>query len=79
LETINQIRTTQYKDLSSIKISVSTLNFRLLQFLNLGLIEHFAIRNAKQRREWYEITEKGRTVLEIVEQLEKTIEDGERR
>ncbi|KYK27919.1 MAG: hypothetical protein AYK19_06400 [Theionarchaea archaeon DG-70-1] len=66
LETINKTGKTQYKDLSSMKVSISTLNVRLLQFLNFGFVEHFAIRNSKQRKEWYEITEKGRTVLEIL-------------
>jgi len=50
------------------------LNARLLQLMNFGLVKHFAIRNAKQRKEWYEITEKGKIVLEILEQLGQLIE-----
>ncbi|MBU7030740.1 MAG: winged helix-turn-helix transcriptional regulator [Theionarchaea archaeon] len=71
---INRTGKTKYKDLSSIKISVSTLNARLLEFMNFGLVKHFAIRNAKQRKEWYEITEKGKIVLKILEQLTQLIE-----
>ncbi|KYK35365.1 MAG: hypothetical protein AYK19_01905 [Theionarchaea archaeon DG-70-1] len=71
---INRTGKTKYKDLSSIKISVSTLNARLLELMNFGLVKHFAIRNAKQRKEWYEITEKGKIVLKILEQLTQLIE-----
>jgi len=74
LETINRTGKTQYKDLSSIKISISTLNTRLLQLMNFGLVKHFTIRDAKQRKEWYEITDKGKIVLEILEQLAQLIE-----
>ena len=74
MKTINKIGKTQYKDLSSIKISISTLNARLLQFMNFGLVKHFAIRNAKQRKEWYEIKEKEKTFLEVLEQLGQIIE-----
>ena len=74
METINRTEKTQYKDLSPIKISVSTLNARLLELMDFGLVKDFAIRDAKQKKEWYEITEKGKTVLEILEQLAQLIE-----
>lgn len=69
LETINRTGKTQYKGLSSIKISVSTLNARFLRLMNLGFVKHFAMRDAKERKEWYEIAEKEKIVLEILEQL----------
>jgi len=73
LETINRTGKTQYKDLSPIKISVSTLNARLLELMDFGLVNHYVDKKAV-RKEWYEITEKGKTVLEILEQLAQLIE-----
>jgi len=42
--------------------------------MNFGLVKHIAIRNSKQRKEWYEITEKGKIFLEILKQLGQLIE-----
>jgi len=74
LKTISKTGKTQYKDLSPIQISVSTLNMRLLQFLNFGLIRHYITRNGNQRKEWYEITKKGKIALEMLEKLGELIE-----
>lgn len=65
---------TQYKDLISIDISISTPNERLKQLLSSLLIEHHLKRTDK-KEEWYEITEKGKRFVKILEQLEKLAEE----
>ena len=46
-------------------ISDSTLNKRLNQLLRSGLIEHHLTRE-KSKKEWYEITERGRKFTKLM-------------
>ncbi len=46
-------------------ISDSTLNKRLNQLLRSGLIEHHLTRE-ESKKEWYEITEKGRRFTKLM-------------
>jgi len=51
-----------------LSISVPTLNKRLRMLLKFNLVEH-CITKEPRRREWYEITEKGKRVLKIMEDM----------
>ena len=55
----------QFKDFD-VGISVSTIYKRLRKLLEFDLIEHYITREPK-RRERYEITERGKRVLKIME------------
>jgi DNA-binding HxlR family transcriptional regulator len=48
--------------------SVTSLNNRVRQLEHLGLIEHH-LTHKEKRKEWYTITERGKRVLKIVEDL----------
>ena len=52
--------------------SIATLNKRMKQLMNLGIIEHHLTREDK-RREWYTLTEKGKRALKIIKEIEKTL------
>jgi DNA-binding HxlR family transcriptional regulator len=69
LEYLSTHRKTQYKDLNE-TLTTHTLNDRLQELLDLKLIEHHFVRKEK-REEWYTITEKGRKVLHIIQNLKK--------
>ena len=56
----------QYENFNSL-VSISTLNKRLSQLLEFGLISHHSTR--EDAEEWYEITEKGRKVVEHLKRL----------
>ena len=58
---IEQKGTARYKDLTPF-VSTHTLNKRLKQFLRKELIKHH-VTKVEKRREWYEITKKGKNVL----------------
>jgi DNA-binding HxlR family transcriptional regulator len=73
LRFINRHEKVQYKQLQQF-VSTHTLNARLRDLRNLSLIEHHFVRE-DVRKEWYEPTEKGRKVLECLEDLEKIIEE----
>jgi len=62
----------KYKDLQQF-VNTHTLNNRIRDFLNHGLIEHHLTRE-EIRQEWYELTEKGREVLELLNKLIETME-----
>ena len=53
--------------------SVSSLNNRVRQLEHLGLIKHHLTQKEK-RKEWYTITERGKRVLKIVEDLENALQ-----
>jgi len=57
----------QYENFNSL-VSTSTLNTRLSQLLEFGLITHYSTRE-DAKKEWYEITEKGRKVVEHLRRL----------
>jgi DNA-binding HxlR family transcriptional regulator len=51
-------------------IFTATLNDRLRQLLRFNLINHYFVKEGMiKRKEWYEITEKGREVLQILEDI----------
>ena len=64
----------RYIDLSSI-ISYASLNTRLMQLENLNLIEHHFNRGKERREEWYELTERGKKLILIFDQVEEIIKE----
>jgi len=52
------------------------LNVRLRQLLKFKLIQHCMVRN-KLKKEWYELTERGRMALQFLEEQVNLIEDCE--
>ena len=66
----------QYKDLNK-SINCCTLNERLKQLLDLHLIEHFSNERKRKvkRIEWYELTEKGKKILQHVEEMIKCVDE----
>ncbi len=67
LEFMNQHGTVHYRQMMGF-VNTPTLNQRLRELLIFGLISHHCER-IERRREWYEITEKGKHVLEHVRAL----------
>ena len=57
----------QYKDLIRLA-TVDSLNTRLRQLLRFGLIEHH-LERIEIRREWYSITDKGRKILNYLNEI----------
>jgi len=47
---------------------VSTINKHLRKLLEFELVEHGRKKEPK-RREWYEITERGKNILKIIEDM----------
>ncbi|KYK32166.1 MAG: helix-turn-helix transcriptional regulator [Theionarchaea archaeon] len=45
-----------------------TLNTRMRELLGYGLVEHH-IERTEKRREWYELTEKGKKVIKELKEL----------
>jgi DNA-binding HxlR family transcriptional regulator len=74
LKYLSENRKTKYLDLSSL-ISYVSLNKRLMQLEKLNLIENHFDRGKEKREEWYEITEKGKKLVTIFEQLEQIIKE----
>jgi len=68
----DEVQFTQFAEF----VNPVTLQRRLGQLLRLTLIEHHLERE-NVRREWYEFTEKGRKVLQILEDIIKVVEDEE--
>lgn len=69
---------TQNKEFD-LMISRSTLDERLCQLLKFGLITHHLTRK-DVRKEWYEITEKGRKIVSHLKSLIEIIQEaGENR
>ena len=64
----------QYKDLIKLDLIVSTLNERVRQLIEMGLISH-NITLLEKRREWYTLTEKGEKALKLVLESEKVIKE----
>lgn len=57
----------QYKDFD-LDISVPTISTRLSKLLEFNLIEHH-FQKGPTRKEWYEITKKGREISQYLEDL----------
>ena len=70
----NEHEKARYIDLSSI-ISFASLNTRLTQLETLNIIEHHFNRGKEKREEWYELTEKGKKLILIFNQLEEIIKE----
>ena len=62
----------QYKEFD-VSVSVPTLNNRLSRLLDFSLVEHH-FQKKPQRKEWYEITEKGIEMSKYLEDLVKLID-----
>jgi DNA-binding HxlR family transcriptional regulator len=68
LEYMDAHTKTQYKDLNK-TLAAYTLNCRLKELLDSKLVEHHFERKEK-REEWYEITERGKKLLQIIRKLQ---------
>jgi len=64
----------QYMDFVKF-MSTGTINSRIRQFINLGIIKHHFGRERK-RKEWYTLTKKGKRIVKAVIKLEKAFQDG---
>lgn len=71
LEFLDEHGITQYRELME-NFNTYTLNHRLRELLVFGLVEHHFERT-KTRKEWYELTDKGRKVLKPVRELKALI------
>ena len=74
LKYLNEQGKARYIDLSFI-ISYASLNTRLTQLETLNIIEHHFNRGKEKREEWYELTEKGKKLILIFNQLEEIIDE----
>ncbi len=70
LEFLNQHGKAQFTDMKAC-IPAPSLSNRLRELLAAKLINHHFTRMEK-RREWYEITERGRKILQLLEEIERT-------
>jgi len=68
LQYLRQHEKVQYTNFD-VSISLPTFNTRLRKLLKFGLVEHCIAKQPK-RREWYEITERGKNILKIMEDME---------
>jgi len=55
-------------------INSHTLNTRMRELLGYGLVEH-RMEKKEKRREWYELTEKGKKVIKKLKDLINLIEE----
>ncbi len=67
LEFLDQHGVSQYKDMMN-SFNTYTLNERLRGLLSFGLVEHHFERT-ETRKEWYELTERGKKILRCVHEL----------
>jgi len=67
LDFIGEQGTGQYTELIRF-VSIPTLNLRLKELLDYGLIEHH-LERIEKKREWYELTEKGKQTLQCAKLL----------
>ncbi|MBU7010292.1 MAG: winged helix-turn-helix transcriptional regulator [Theionarchaea archaeon] len=74
LEFLGERSTVQYGEMTGF-VSTPTLNLRLRDLLQLGLISHH-MKREETRKEWYEITEKGEKVLQHLKVLMQLTEGG---
>ena len=72
LHYLNEKGEAQYTDLMKL-INVVSLNTRLKQLLHFGLIQHH-LERLETRREWYTTTEKGRKILEYLNEILKLMD-----
>ena len=62
----------RYKELQQF-VNTHTLNTRIKELLEFDLIQHHMIRD-ETRKEWYEPTERGRKVLELLNELASMVD-----
>lgn len=62
----------RYKELQQF-VNTHTLNTRIKELLEFNLIKHYMIRE-DTRKEWYEPTERGRKVLELLNELANMVD-----
>ena len=74
LEFLNQHGKGQYKEMGGF-MNLGTLNIRLNELLDLGLVSHHLERKPK-KTEWYEITEKGKQALKYLRALVELTADS---
>jgi DNA-binding HxlR family transcriptional regulator len=71
LKYLNEHKTAQHADLMAF-INAITLNTKLHELLTFDLIEHH-LDKGDMRKEWYTITEKGKKILQCLEDMIKTV------
>ena len=71
LKYLNEHETTQHADLDAF-MNTSTLNMKLNELLAFNLIKHH-LDKSDIRKEWYTITEKGKKILQYLEDMIKTV------
>jgi DNA-binding HxlR family transcriptional regulator len=71
LQYLNEHDTAQHADLNAF-INTSTLNMKLNELLALDLITHHLDKSGI-RKEWYTITEKGKKILQCLENMIKIV------
>lgn len=64
----------RYSEIQTLDINVHAQNDRLFQLLKLDLISHHLVQE-KKRREWYELTDKGKKALQLILELEELTKD----
>ena len=72
LNYLNEHNTAQHASLNTL-MSAATLNAKLIELLEFGLIEHH-LEKEDVRKEWYTITEKGKRFLQLLADLVKIID-----
>ncbi len=76
LRYLHEHSTAQYHQFNEFIIT-STLNERLRQLLHFKLINHYFVKEGViKRKEWYELTDKGRKVLKIAEAIIQVVDRG---
>lgn len=70
LEFLDKSERTRYRDLGAL-MSLRTLTQRLHNLSDSGLIEHH-LEKLPLRKEWYELTERGRKALNLLRELAQT-------
>ncbi len=73
LEFLGRNSTAQYRQLMDF-VNTPTLNTRLRDLLLFGIVSHH-LERVETRREWYELTEKGKQVLQVLQELLELIKE----
>jgi len=70
---LDEHETAQYRDLMEF-VNTPTLNTRLRQFLTFNIISHH-LERVETRKEWYELTEKGKEVVNHLKAVMEMVDD----
>ena len=76
LQYLNERETAQHADLDAF-MNTSTLNMKLNELLAFDLITHHLDKSGI-RKEWYTITEKGKKILQYMEEMTMMIDSIEK-